>query len=144
VGVAVPVAGPLASGFLEPLDLLFWPKLRIGGPCEELSDLRCSEGWSCVVFKLIDIELLFGNYKLQQITDGDDADHFGAFEYVSRVWLASLFGSDGVIGRPDWAVGAVPIIPVLFSIVAPILFSAGSSIRAFDGSPRGGSRSGRL
>jgi hypothetical protein len=35
-GVAVPVAGPLAGGFLEPLDLLFGqilsgPKLRIEG-----------------------------------------------------------------------------------------------------------------
>jgi hypothetical protein len=36
-GVAVAVAGPLAGGFLEPLDLLFGqilpgPELRIGGP----------------------------------------------------------------------------------------------------------------
>ncbi len=48
-GVAVPIAGPLAGGFLQPLDLLFgqiFPgaELRIGGLCGELSGLRWLRG----------------------------------------------------------------------------------------------------
>ena len=34
-----------------------------------------------VVHKFIDNEFLFGNYTLEQIPDGDDADHLFAFEH---------------------------------------------------------------
>ena len=34
-----------------------------------------------VVLKFIDNEFLFGNYTLEQIADGDNADHFFAFEH---------------------------------------------------------------
>ena len=34
-----------------------------------------------VVFKLINSEFLFGNYILEQIADGNNADHFCVFDY---------------------------------------------------------------
>ena len=46
-----------------------------------------------VVFKMVDIELLFGNYKLEQITDGDNSDHFCIFDYGQMTH--TLFGHQG-------------------------------------------------
>jgi hypothetical protein len=48
---------------------------------EQARATACVARTTNVVFKFIDNEFLFRNYTLEQIANGDNADHFFAFEH---------------------------------------------------------------
>jgi hypothetical protein len=74
----------IAGGTTE---YLLWPI-----KCEHCADVSASSALN-VVFKLIKSEFVFGNYMLEQIADGNNADQFCVFDY--RQMTHALVGHQG-------------------------------------------------